>query len=307
MTGLDTLAWSNVAPTQTNRYWAHLLCALLAISWTLYRIYQEKLHFIDVRQQFLATPEHRLKASGRTVLIQNIPSEYQSTEALKALYDVFVDNDDRSRLHVWVNRDYGPLRALVLRRRKLRHALEKEELRILRLVNKQQHKDEDIEADGKHSPKPSTSSAAPDDATEVATKHAYGEVYSAFEADCRDNGALWHRYLKGSAETFVNIEDVNGVWTQASTFGSRSHRRRVPKAAWLRAEVARLSVEIEDMLQDLDNDNIFKRQNSAFIQFDRQMSAHMAFCLISHHRPGRMARFLDVAPHEILWQDQLDM
>jgi hypothetical protein len=76
--GLDTLSWQNVAPTQTGRYWAHLMCALLVIVWTLYRIYREKIHFITVRQQYLTSPEHRLKVSARTILVTNIPSEYQS-------------------------------------------------------------------------------------------------------------------------------------------------------------------------------------------------------------------------------------
>jgi hypothetical protein len=104
VTGLDTLSWQNVDPARTNRYWAHLVCAIMVISWALYRMYREKVNFIDVRQRFLTSPEHRLKASARTVLITNIPSEYRSKEALEALYDVFVDNDDRSKLTVWVNR-----------------------------------------------------------------------------------------------------------------------------------------------------------------------------------------------------------
>ena len=123
VTGLDTLSWQNVDPANTNRYWAHLVCAMVVICWSLYRMYREKINFIDVRQRFLTSPEHRLKASARTILITNIPSEYRSKEALEALYDVFVDNDDRSKLTVWVNRDYKSLRALVARRRSLRHAL----------------------------------------------------------------------------------------------------------------------------------------------------------------------------------------
>lgn len=104
VTGLDTLSWQNVDPARTNRYWAHLVCAIIVISWALYRMYREKVNFIDIRQRFLTSPEHRLKASARTVLITNIPSEYRSKEALEALYDVFVDNDDRSKLTVWINR-----------------------------------------------------------------------------------------------------------------------------------------------------------------------------------------------------------
>ena len=55
-------------------------------------------------------------------------------------------------------------------------------------------------------------------------------------------------------------------------------------------------------MRNLDDEKQFERQNSAFIQFDRQMSAQMAVCLVSHHLPGRMSpRYFDVAPHEIVW------
>ena len=94
ITGLDTLSWQNIAPTHTDRYWAHLICALLAITWACYRIYREKLHFIEVRQQFLVSPEHRLRSSARTILVTSIPTEYQSDEALKAF-------------SVWMRRAYA--------------------------------------------------------------------------------------------------------------------------------------------------------------------------------------------------------
>ena len=62
VTGLDTLSWQNVAPTQTNRYWAHLILAALAIAWTLYRLYREKINFIDVRQRFLTSQPGRFSS-----------------------------------------------------------------------------------------------------------------------------------------------------------------------------------------------------------------------------------------------------
>ena len=308
ITGLDTLSWQNVAPTKTNRYWGHLVCAILAITWTLYRMYIEKLNFIDVRQRFLTSPEHRLKASAKTVLITNIPSEYRSKEALEALYDVFVDNDDRSRLTVWVNRDYGCLRALVARRRKLRHALEKEELRILRLVNKKYRKSGETTASRKSAEKASPDLVALDDQT--ATHNGQVElnekrIFTAYDMDCRKNAQPWHRYLKPSTASELSVvQDKDGAWKPASawkiwTFGDK---KKVPKIAWLRAEIARLTIRIEELLPKLDDEEQFKKQNSAFIQFDRQMAAHMACSLVSHNLAGRMApRFLEVAPHEIIW------
>lgn len=294
-----------MAPTQTNRYWAHLVCALLAVAWTLYRIYREKLHFIEVRQQFLLSPEHRLKASARTVLVTNIPSEYQGDDALKAFFDVFVDNDDRSRLHVWVNRDYTPLKALVLRRRKLRATLEKEELRVLRLVNKRRRSDADVEAVDKQPAPASSDPLVSRDGTKRSTRHGYRNIAIAFEADCREQEPVWERDLKGAKENQVTIaEDDAGNWNSVPLlqFRRRGQQRSVPKSAWLRYEIARCTVQIEDMHRSLNNEQLFGRRNSAFIQFDRQMSANMACALLSHHLPGRMTpRFLDVAPHEILW------
>lgn len=305
VTGLDTLSWQNVAPSQTSRYWAHLICAILAISWTLYRLYSEKLNFIDVRQRFLTSPEHRLKASARTVLITNIPREYRSKEALEALYDVFVDNDDRSRLTAWVNRDYGSLRSLVARRRSLRHALEKEELRIIRQVNKKHRNSGDVPASKTTAETTSQESLALDDVSGAQTERDEQSISTAYEMDCQEKSQLWHKYLQPSTASKVPlIRGKDGSWKRASSFKiwASGEKKMVPKTAWLRAEIAHLTVQIEKLLLMLDDEELFKKQNSAFIQFDRQMSAHMACSLVSHNRAGRMSpRFLEVAPHEIIW------
>ena len=305
VTGLDTLSWQNVAPPHTNRYWAHLVCAILAISWTLFRMYREKINFIDVRQRFLTRPEHRLKASARTILITNIPSEYRSKEALEELYDVFVDNDDHSRLTVWVNRDYASLRALIARRRKLRHALEKEELRLLRRVNKVYRKKGEVEAAEKIPEQTSQESMTPE--VEHEPDNGPGEltIPQIFEVECEEHTQLWHRYLDSSTASQISIvQGKDGIWKPTSTYKIRTSddAKKVPKISWLRAEIARLSSEIDELLPKLDDETLFKKQNSAFIQFDRQMSAHMACSLVSHNKAGLMSpRFLEVAPHEILW------
>lgn len=306
MQGVDTLSWSNVAPTHTDRYWAHLICALLAISWTLYRIYREKLHFISVRQEYLTSPEHRLRASARTILVTNIPSEYRSEEALKGLFDVFVDNDDRSRLRVWVNRDYALLRKSVALRRKACHALEKEELKMMRLVNKRYRKSDNSGRGSSQSPISSADTAVHEASLDAEDVDADQHIATAFDADCTDKQQLWRQYLKESSESNISlVKNASGESTPASSmkFWQRS-LEKPPKIAWLRKEIARLTAQIDAMLSELDNGDKFKLQNSAFIQFDRQMSANMACALITHHRPGLMApRYLDVAPHEIIWSN----
>ncbi|KAL8847573.1 MAG: hypothetical protein Q9221_007393 [Calogaya cf. arnoldii] len=303
--GLDTLSWQNVDPARTHRYWAHVVCAILVISWALYRIYREKVHFIDVRQRFLTSPEHRLKASARTILVTNIPSEYRSKEALEALYDVFVDNDDRSRLAVWINRDYKTLRILVAKRRSLRHALEKEELRIMRLCNKKFGKIGKVSFEDQRDDKDNRRSDELDDEHSVRQEQAQQRLTRIFEHDCSEETQLWRNYLKPSVASHVDLVRGKGDdWKPASIFKFwvTGESRKAPKVAWLRTEIARLTIRIDKLLTDLDSDALFKKQNSAFIQFDRQMAAHMACSLVSHNKAGRMSpRFLEVAPHEIVW------
>ena len=308
ITGLDTLSWQNVAPDQTKRYWAHLVCAILAISWTLYRIYREKVNFIDVRQRFLTSPEHRLRPSARTVLFTNIPSEYRSKEALVALFDVFVDNDDRSKLTVWVNRNYRPLSVLVARRRKLRHALEKAELRLLRLANRKCQKDDEAtfpKENGGITPKETRALHGECKANTECSAHTI--ISTAFDTDCRRETQLWRKYLKPSVATQISlVQEKNGNWRPASLIKlwASGEKLKVPKIAWLRAEIARLTVQIDEYLQDLDDEERFKKHNSAFVQFNRQMAAHMACSLVSHEKAGRMSpRYLEVAPHEIIWRN----
>ncbi|KAL8939311.1 MAG: hypothetical protein Q9211_002791 [Gyalolechia sp. 1 TL-2023] len=303
--GLDTLSWQNVDPARTNRYWAHLICAITVVSWSLYRMYREKVNFIDVRQRFLTSPEHRLKASARTILVTNIPNEYRSKEALEALYDVFVDNDDRSKLTVWVNRDYKTLKTLVARRRGLCHALEKEELRILRLVNKRYRKSGEVLNRHQSTEKFGQESPVLDDEDNVHFEQAQHKISNAFEKDCSEEKQLWHKYLKPSAASQLSlVRSKDDEWQPASLlkFWVFGERRKAPKIAWLRTEIARLNTRIDGLLVNLDDDELYKKQNSAFIQFDRQMAAHMACSLVSHNKAGRMSpRFLEVAPHEVIW------
>ena len=301
VTGLDRLAWQNVAPTQTDRYWAHLVCALVVICWMCYRIYKEKLHFITVRQQYLTSPEHRLKASAKTILVTNIPSAYRSEEELKTLFDVFVDNDDREKLKVWVNRDYKSLRDLAKRRRGMCHALEKEELKILRAVNQQYRKSDDQRPGSDQSQKPLRELTS--DEAEAQDRDELQQIRRAFDAEVDDTDQLWRQYLPASKESCIQVMKTSeGILVPTSALKFWQRGEKVPKVAYLRAEIARLTKQIEELLPELDNEEKFKRQNSAFVQFDRQMAANMAVALTTHHSPGNMEpRFLHVAPHEILW------
>lgn len=80
--------------------------------------------------------------------------------------------------------------------------------------------------------------------------------------------------------------------------------KKVDTIYYCRKELARLNVEIAD---DQAHPERFPLMNSAFIQFNHQVAAHMACQSVSHHIPRQMApRTVEVNPAYVLW-DNLTM
>ena len=86
---MDQLAWGNIKPEHTDRYWAHLVLAVLSILYVCAVFFDELRGYIRLRQAYLTSPQHRLRASATTVLVTAIPKKWLSVEALTNLYDVF--------------------------------------------------------------------------------------------------------------------------------------------------------------------------------------------------------------------------
>lgn len=63
-TGLDTLAWGNVAPSKQQRRWGHLVLALAVILWVCGVFFSELKVYVKIRQDYLTSAEHRLRASA---------------------------------------------------------------------------------------------------------------------------------------------------------------------------------------------------------------------------------------------------
>lgn len=86
--------------------------------------------------------------------------------------------------------DYKSLRALVARRRSLRHALEKEELRILRLVNKNYWKSGEATTSKKPAEK-NVRDSLHDGENDSDFAQEERKIFSAFEVDCHEDTQLW--------------------------------------------------------------------------------------------------------------------
>ncbi|OBT49868.1 hypothetical protein VE04_09932, partial [Pseudogymnoascus sp. 24MN13] len=66
-------------------------------------------------------------------------------------------------------------------------------------------------------------------------------------------------------------------------------------------ELARLNLDIE---YDQDHSEDYPKMNSAFIQFNHQIAAHMAVQAVSHHIPKHMApRMVEVSPTDVIWDN----
>ncbi|KEF53133.1 uncharacterized protein A1O9_11041 [Exophiala aquamarina CBS 119918] len=136
VTGLDQLAWGNVAPDHTGRYWAHWLLALALVVWVCYVSFDELRGYIRMRQAYMTSPQHRLRASATTVLVSSIPQKWCTVEALDGLFDVFPGG----LRNIWINRNFDELNEKIKKRDKLASTLESAESELIKKCFKQNEK-----------------------------------------------------------------------------------------------------------------------------------------------------------------------
>ncbi|KAH7328270.1 hypothetical protein B0I35DRAFT_417041 [Stachybotrys elegans] len=134
--GLDTLAWGNVRPENSSRYGAHLLMAILVVIWVCAVFFFELRVYVKVRQDYLTSAEHRLKASATTVLVNSIPTKWLSEEALLGLFDVFPGGVR----NVWLNRDLTKLLDKISLRDSIHAKLEAAETELIKAAKKKHQK-----------------------------------------------------------------------------------------------------------------------------------------------------------------------
>ena len=138
-TGLDKLSISNVSRKYTKtRLWAHLILAVGVIMWVCYVVYRELRGYIRVRQAYLTSPQHRIRASATTVLVTGIPRKWLTLEALNGLYDVFPGGIR----NIWINRNFDELADKVSYRDSVAKSLEDAETNLVKMCRKKHEKTE---------------------------------------------------------------------------------------------------------------------------------------------------------------------
>lgn len=135
--GLGKLTIGNVDSSLAgSRLWAHLILSVLSVFWILYNIYYELRSYIRVRQAYLTSPQHRIRASATTVLVTGIPAKWLTIEALDGLYDVFPGGIR----NIWINRNYDAIADKVSKRDDMLQSLEEAETNLIRLCRKKHEK-----------------------------------------------------------------------------------------------------------------------------------------------------------------------
>lgn len=131
---LDILSYANINPdTQGNRYYAHTFVAWVYYGFVMYLIFRECVYYINLRQAFLISPFYANRVSSRTVLFTSVPDSYLEERILRKIFG-------NSIKHIWINSDIKEIEKLVEERDKVAYKLEKAEVKLIKLANKERIK-----------------------------------------------------------------------------------------------------------------------------------------------------------------------
>jgi hypothetical protein len=276
-TGLNKLTFGNVAPQEQNRHIAHFLVAILLICekhalprqswmyhgreliaaslaatrapppavWTLYLLYREFQHLIQVRQQWLASDQHLSLARTRTVMLVNVPKSLMDETALKELAGDHVGSAGAAR--VWLSRQCKDLEKVYDDRNQECARLEGAEAKLQALATKNVKK-------GK-TPQPKSTSAKQSPSGPGANE---GQGFD-LSAETGGSDALIDKYV---------LPKKRPTWKQGflGLIGRKMDLKESPEF------IREKNEDIAAKRADLDS---FEKGNVAFIRFNNQHDAHV--------------------------------
>ncbi|KUJ15135.1 DUF221-domain-containing protein [Mollisia scopiformis] len=297
ITGLDTLAWSNVSPANSDRYWAHLILSIGVVAWVCFMFHQELIHYITKRVEYISSPGHLLKASSTTVLIQDIPENLCNEAALEELYGDFPGGIRR----IWINRDFTTIVNKDKLRKYYENLLENAETDLLRKVAKRSRKAKSHQAGNSVQ---ASEQVAPEHQPEEHP--ARPEMGPPTPEACRrdleydlETKAAWSRFLAPKNRATMRIPKDGHTAAAKIPLIGRFYTTKIDTIYYCRRELARLNKEIEI---DAQTPDAYPQNMSAFVQFNSQKAAHMACQSVADTAPRHMKRRLvEISPGDINW------
>jgi hypothetical protein len=296
VTGLDTLAWSNVSPQDTDRYWAHLWLAVVVIAWVLFMFYRELKHYIIKRHEYLGSAAHRLRASSTTVLITDIPKKLCTEDALLQMYGDFPGGVRR----IWINRDFSAVEATDIARRKIEDMLENAETNMIRKALKRHRK---TIGDSKES---TAGTPTPRDGELITVDIVIPDTEPVSPALCaRDlqhdlaTKATWTEFLSPKQRPTMRITEKTSSFATKIPIIGYFFKVKVDTIYYCRRELARLN---KQLALDVSEPEKHPLNQTAFIQFNKQKAAHLACQSVANTAPRYMKRrIVEISPADINW------
>ncbi|KAM0435938.1 hypothetical protein ACHAPT_002830 [Fusarium lateritium] len=257
---LEVLSWTNIKisdPTQRNRLYAHCFVSWIVYGFVIYTILRECIFYINVRQAFLLTPQYAKRISSRTVLFTSVPEEYLDEARIRTLFNDSVKN-------VWFPGDTKELDELIKERDETAMKLEKGEVKLLKLVNKER-----IALMKKSGADAEKAASAPSDP---------------------ESGNLAARWIPNKKRPTHRLGPLGLVGKKVDTI------------EWGREELSKLIPKADNAQAEWLSGN-YQKHTAVFVEFYTQSDAQAAFQTTTHHHALHMApRYIGVKPDEVVWK-----
>ncbi|KAK5660537.1 hypothetical protein OQA88_13086 [Cercophora sp. LCS_1] len=255
---LDILSYSNINPeTQKNRYYAHAFVSWAYLGFIMYMIMRECIYYINLRQAFLLSPLYSERISSRTVLFSSVPQAYLDEAKLRKVFG-------KSVKRVWITHDTEKVDDLVEERDKVAMRLEKAEIKLIKLANKNRQA--------------------------AIKKGTATEAESAEIPLDAESGSLAARWVPAGKRPTHRLGLLGLVGKKVDTIN------------WCRTELERL-IPAADEIQSQYRSGAFKKIPGVFIEFSTQSDAEGAAQVLAHHQGLRMSpKYIGVRPSEVIWK-----
>ncbi|KAK7748977.1 phosphate metabolism protein 7 [Cytospora paraplurivora] len=253
---LNVLSYSNIdSDTEGNRYYAHALVAWVYYGFVMYLIFRECLYFINLRQAFLISPFYGNRVSSRTVLFLSVPEPYLDERALRKVFGNSVQ-------HIWITGVAKDIEKLVAERDKVALKLEKAEVKLIKLANKERIK--------------ALKGASADDQ----------KTQPPLDAESGSIAARWVPTKKRPSHR-TGLLGLIG--------------KKVDTIDWCRSELTRLIPETEAAQANYLSGGA-KKVPAVFIEFKSQAEAETALQVVPHHAGLQMSpRHIGIRPQDVVW------
>jgi calcium permeable stress-gated cation channel len=273
-------------------------------------------HYVSVRQEYLVSPAHSSTAQARTVLVTGIPPKYLSESALTRLFGHLPGGVRK----VWINRDLKDIPDLYERRLKACDMLESAGTSLLTTAIKRNHKKQKKAAN-----KGGSSASDP----EASRKALVEELVPRKDWPSHRLPLSWMPF----SLPFIGkkVDTIEWARDQVQELNTQLEERRkilardIARTTDAEAETTvrthhigagkfsiavpsvPLTIPLVGALPAVDfSDQMYPPSNGAFILFNKQIAAHTAAQILTHHEPYRMSaslKYIEVAPEDVIWEN----